>query len=191
MNKASPKLAVWGFTGPSAAKEILVDDQGRLIVGSIASPITAEVDKTKVWDGTNYLEIDSEGRIGISNFPTDYPDSAAHTKLDSLVAKLGDILTELQEKVEKADLSFDASGYLNVDVKTTINPPNLNVALSTRASESTLSSLTQKFADAVLLSDTLSNPTTTIIGSALLGYDGSNWRRVRVNSSGYLVCVLG
>jgi hypothetical protein len=68
------------------------------------------VDKVRVWDGTNYLTIDSSGRIGVSNFPTDYPDSAAQAKLDS-------ILTELQQKLETADLSIEATTkYLQTKV---------------------------------------------------------------------------
>jgi hypothetical protein len=55
---------------------------------------------------------------------------------------------------------------------------NIDVALSTRASESTLSGFSGKFPSAAALSDSLSNPTTTLIGSALLGFDGTYWRRV-------------
>jgi len=63
---------------------------------------------------------------------------------------------------------------------------NLDVLLSTRASESTLSSFSGKFSSAVALSDSLSNPTTTVVGSAILGFDGTYWRRVRVDTSGRL-----
>jgi len=63
---------------------------------------------------------------------------------------------------------------------------NLDVLLSTRASESTLSSFSGKFPSAVALSDSLSNPTTTIVGNAILGFDGTYWRRVRVDTSGRL-----
>jgi hypothetical protein len=55
---------------------------------------------------------------------------------------------------------------------------NIDVALSTRASEATLSALSGKFPSATALADNLANPTTTVVGSALLGFDGSNWRRV-------------
>jgi hypothetical protein len=55
---------------------------------------------------------------------------------------------------------------------------NIDVALSTRASEATLSALSGKFPGAAALSDSLSNPTTTLVGSALLGFDGTYWRRV-------------
>jgi len=63
----------------------------------------------------------------------------------------------------------------------------LDVALSTRASESTLSGFSGKFPSAVALGDALGNPTTTIVGSALLGFDGASWGRVAVRA----VDVLG
>jgi hypothetical protein len=81
-------------------------------------------------------------------------------------------------------------GRLDVYCSFVANPSNLDVALSTRASESTLSSLNGKFPSAVSLGDALSNPTTTIIGSALLGWDGANWRRLAVDSSSRLRAVV-
>jgi hypothetical protein len=67
---------------------------------------------------------------------------------------------------------------------------NLDTTLSSRASESTLSTLSSKFPSAVALSDSLSNPTTTIIGSALLGFDGTYFRRVAVDTSSRLRVVV-
>jgi hypothetical protein len=64
---------------------------------------------------------------------------------------------------------------------------NIDVLLSSRASESTLNALSNKFPSAVNLSDNLANPTTTIIGSALLGWDGTQWRRLLVSSLGVLI----
>jgi len=81
-------------------------------------------------------------------------------------------------------------GRLDVYCSFVANPSNLDVALSTRASESTLSSLDGKFPSAASLSDSLSNPSTTIVGSALLGWDGSYWRRVAVDSSSRLRAVV-
>ena len=56
------------------------------------------------------------------------------------------------------------------------------------ATDSTLSDFSGKFPSAVALGDNLTNPTTTIIGSALLGYDASAavWRRVSVDEGGRL-----
>jgi hypothetical protein len=89
------------------------------------------------------------------------------------------IVKAIKEKTDK--LTFDANGRLAIQ-----NPPNLDVLLSTRASESTLSSFSGKFSSAVALSDSMSNPTTTIVGSAILGFDGTYWRRVRVDTSARL-----
>ncbi|RLG77351.1 MAG: hypothetical protein DRO12_02425, partial [Thermoprotei archaeon] len=46
--------------------------------------------------------------------------------------------------LKASDLSFDGSGNLNVNAKAVANPPNLDVLLSTRASESTLSGIKSK-----------------------------------------------
>jgi len=48
-------------------------------------------------------------------------------------------------------------------------------------------SFSAKFPSAVALDDAMGNPTTTIVGGALLGFDGSYWRRVHVRA----VDVLG
>ena len=89
-------------------------------------------------------------------------------------------------KTQTDKLTFDTNNYLQVNVKALVNPSNLDVALSTRASESTLSAFSGKFPSAAALSDTLGNPTTTIVGSALLGWDGSYWRRLVADSSSRL-----
>lgn len=49
------------------------------------------------------------------------------------------------------------------------------------ATESTLSTFSGKFPSALALSDALSNPTTVLVGAALLGWDGvgSQWVRIR------------
>ncbi|RLF43611.1 MAG: hypothetical protein DRN17_06055 [Thermoplasmata archaeon] len=51
--------------------------------------------------------------------------------------------------------------------------------------------INEKFPDAAALSDSLANPTTTIVGSALLGFDGSVWERLRTDGSGRLLIWLG
>ena len=93
------------------------------------------------------------------------------------------IVKAIKSQTDK--LAFDSNNRLAVQ-----NPPNLDVLLSTRASESTLSSMSGKFPSAAALSDSLSNPTTTIVGSAILGFDGSNWRRVRTDTSGSIYSYL-
>jgi hypothetical protein len=86
-------------------------------------------------------------------------------------------------------VAVDPNRRLRVVAESVANPSNLDVALSSRASESTLSSFSGKFPSATSLSDNLSNPSTTIVGSALLGWDGANWRRVVVDATSRLRVV--
>jgi hypothetical protein len=57
------------------------------------------------------------------------------------------------------------------------------------ARDSTLSSLSGKFPPAAALADNMQNPTTTVVGSALLGFDGTYWRRIAADASGRLRVV--
>jgi len=86
----------------------------------------------------------------------------------------------------------DADGELQIDVVSSANPPNLDVALSTRASESTLASLNGKLPAASALSDALANPTTTLIGGCLLGWDRGAvaWERILTDGGGRLKSKL-
>jgi hypothetical protein len=93
-------------------------------------------------------------------------------------------------KAQTDKLAFDASSRLRINAEVVANPPNLDVALSSRASEATLSSFSSKFPSATALADNLGNPTTTIVGSALLGWDGTYWRRVAVDTSSRLKVVV-
>jgi len=110
-------------------------------------------------------------------------------------AHLPNLDTPLSNLASEATLSAikNALASIGADklLTTPDNPPNLNVALSTRASESTLSELSGKFPAVTALSDNIPNPTTTLIGSALLGFDGSVWERLRTDGSGRLLIWLG
>jgi len=55
---------------------------------------------------------------------------------------------------------------------------------------SDIQSLNAKLPSATTLSDSLPNPSTTLVGSALLGFDGSYWRRLRSTTDGKLVLWL-
>jgi len=74
---------------------------------------------------------------------------------------------------------------------------NIMVAVETEdvdmAKDATLSAFSDKFPSAAALSDALANPTTTIVGSALLGWDSaaSNWERIQTDGSGRLKVWLG
>jgi len=142
-------------------------------------------------DGTYYLDevtIDLVGQI----FRV---DGAGNLKVAIEVDNAGlateATLSGIKGQTDK--LTFDASSYLYVNAAVVANPSNLDVLLSTRASETTLSGLSDKFPSAAALSDTLANPTTTIIGSALLGYNsaGGVWERLQTDGSGRLLLWLG
>ena len=80
-------------------------------------------------------------------------------------------------------------------------PPNILLArlqeirdkIDNAGIRSDIQSLNAKLPSATSLSDSLSNPSTTIIGSALLGYDDANtvWRRLKVTADGKLQLYLG
>jgi hypothetical protein len=91
-------------------------------------------------------------------------------------------------KSQTDKLTFTSTGELRVTA-VSAQVPNIDVPLSTRASESTLSGFSGKFPSAAALADNLSNPTTTIVGSALLAWDGTYWRRVAADSSSRLRVV--
>ena len=65
------------------------------------------------------------GTVNVGNFPSDYPDSGTHSRLDDLKKALQSVGTD--KLLTKPD-----------------NPPNLDVKLSTRASETTLSAIKSK-----------------------------------------------
>ena len=76
-------------------------------------------------------------------------------------------------------VAVNASGHLII-----LNSDKLDVPLSTRLADN-------KFPAAAALSDNISNPTTTLVGAPLLGWDaaGMVWRRLQCDTSGRLkVC---
>ena len=99
----------------------------------------------------------------------------------------------LRDQIAKLDLSItglrDAlrgtgnKTLTDLDTRLGTIEGRLDVALSTRLAEATF---TNRFPSGAALSDALGNPTTTIIGSALLAFDGTNWRRVRVDTNNRL-----
>ena len=106
----------------------------------------------------------------------------------------------LKSKLDMLDISLSSlrSALMGADNRSLTDIYNvansiygrLDVALSTRASESTLSALSDKFPSAAALADNLSNPSTTIIGAALLGFDGTYWRRLAADSSSRLKIAI-
>ena len=168
---------------------------------SLSNPTTTIVgDAMLGFDGTYWrrVRVDTSGRLAIQNQPnldvalstraSESTLSALSGKFPSAAALADNLANPTTTIVGSALLGWDGTYWRRVAVdtsarqrvvaETVANPPNLDVALSTRASESTLSALSGKFPSAAALSDSLSNPTTTLVGSALLGFDGTYWRRV-------------
>jgi hypothetical protein len=146
---------------------------------SLGNPTTTIVGSALLgFDGSNWrrVAVDASSRLRVSadvvanppNFDVPLSTRASESTLSAI-------------KAQTDKLTFDTAGRLAIQ-----NPPNLDVALSTRASESTLSAFSGKFPSAVALADNLGNPTTTIIGAANLGFDGTNWRRLASDTSGRL-----
>jgi hypothetical protein len=140
---------------------------------ALANPTTTIIGSALLgFDGTNWERIMTDGSNRIK------------AQLDSIPnpSNLDITLSALRDALLAGTTSYP--GGLD-DIYNKLNT-QLDVVLSSRASESTLSGLSGKFPSAAALSDSLSNPTTTIIGNALLGFDGTYWRRVRVDTSGRL-----
>jgi len=106
-------IAIWGFTAPGEAKEILVDSEGRLQIG-----------------GTVTAEVDFADLKGVDN-----------RTLTDLYDQMGTRASEDTLSNFKSQAYDAVNDRYKTSVESTVNPPNLDVALSTRASESTLSSI--------------------------------------------------
>lgn len=87
---------------------VQVDADGVVQTSAGAGAIEADL---YVWDGTSWVKAEATAggvlKVNVDNWPADYPDSAAGTKLDQL-------LNELRVKLETADLHLDVSGNLGV-----------------------------------------------------------------------------
>jgi len=106
--------------------------------------------------------------------------------LRQLYNQLTSILSELKQKLETTQLNIDTEKDLQVDVKSTANPPNLDVGLSTRASETTLSSIDGK----VATENTLASELTRL--AKLRGYDpvGLVWQNIYTDGENRLKTQL-
>jgi len=159
-------IAVWGFTAPGQAKEILVDEEGRLqVTGSVEVPnidvllstrasestlssIKAQVDKF-AFDEAGRLKTQLDSIPNPSNLDVALSTRASESTLSAVKSKTDNIDVPLSTRASELTLSgikaqtdrlqFDASNRLAVQ-----NPPHLDVALSTRASESTLLAIKSK-----------------------------------------------
>lgn len=83
--------------------------------------------------------------------------------------------------VEVLDPTYLKSKVDNIDIPLSTHRDAITNAINTHGN---------KIPSAISLSDNISNPTTTLIGSAILGFDGTVWRRVRVDNNGYLLTSM-
>ena len=147
------------------------------------SGIKSQTDKL-TFDASNFLRIAlASDEIGI----------AKESTLSSELTRLAKLKGYDPGTGTWQDIHTDGSNRIKAQLDSIPNPTNLDVALSTRASESTLSDFSGKFPSASALGDSLSNPTTTVVGSALLGWDsaGGVWERLKTDGSGRLLLWLG
>jgi len=188
-----------------------IDSRTLTDIYDILNDIKAKTNKLS-FDGNNYLQVNVKSIVNPSNLDVALSTRASESTVSGIKSKTDKLtfdgnsylyvnigadsvgiakestLSGIKTKTDK--LTFDTSNRLKVNAEAVANPSNLDVKLGTRASESTLSSFSAKFPSATALSDSLSNPTTTIVGSALLGYDGSKFRRVRVDTSGRIKTAI-
>jgi DNA-binding FrmR family transcriptional regulator len=176
---------------------------------STLSGIKAQTDKL-TFDTSNYLQVNVKATVNPSNLDvalstrasestlsgikagTDYLDDiygrldvalstrASESTLSAIKNALASVGTDKMRVSVVDSLPAGTNKIGSVDVASIPNPSNLDVALSTRASESTLSSF---------VGTPDSSPPSK--GVVLLGYDGTYTRRVKVASDGKLLCVLG
>jgi len=152
-------------------------------------------------DGTNYQKVktDSDGHIQADVLSTANPSNldvalstrASESTLSSIDGKITKCDTDNvlstskiqgHDGTEWRNIKTDADGHVQADVLSTANPSNLDVALSTRASESTLNDINTK----ITKCDT-DNVTAT---AKIQGYDGTNWQNIKTDSNGQLMVVL-
>jgi len=197
----------------SQLRDAIIGTGGKTLtdIYDMVSGIKTKTDKLS-FDANSYLQVNVKSIVNPPNLDVQLSTRASETTLQDIKSQTDKLsfdgsnnllmalnadnvgiakettLGSIKSKTDK--LSFDANDYLLVNVKATVNPPNLDTALSTRASENTLSNFSAKFPNATALSDSMGNPTTTVVGSALLGWTGSIWRRIVVDNSGRLKTAI-
>jgi hypothetical protein len=198
--------ALLGFDG-TYWRRVRVDTSGRLAIQNepnldvALSTRASETTLSGIKSGTDYIDdIYNRLDVALSTRASESTLSGLSGKFPSAVALADNLSNPTTTIIGVANLGWDGtywrrlaadtSSRLRTVVESVANPSNLDVTLSTRASESTLSGLSGKFPSAVALGDSLSNPTTTIIGAANLGFDGTYWRRIAADTSGRMKVAL-
>ena len=139
MPPISVTLEEKGFSNASdTPTRALVDTDRNVVVALNKDNVGLAKESTLSSIDSKIIKADTDN-VSVTNFPSDYPDSTTHSKLDTLHT---DITSDQPRHITNA---YDSSNdRLKVDAQVVANPSNLDVALSTRASESTLSSIDTK-----------------------------------------------
>jgi hypothetical protein len=143
------------------------------------SGIKSQTDKL-TFDASNYLQVNVKSTVNPSNLDVALSTRASEATLSAIKNALASVGTDKIRASIVDSLPAGTNKIGSVDVASLPNPSNLDVALSTRASESTLSSF---------VGTPDSSPPSK--GVVLLGYDGTYVRRVKTTSDGKLLAVLG
>lgn len=160
------------------------------------------------------------GSVSVNNFPSDYPDSGAHSRLDTIHSDLQSINTNVSGIKSKTDkLRFDTNNnlYINIGADSvgllkeggTVNVGNFPSDYPDSGTHSRLDALKGALAsvgsDKFLtkpdnppnldiplstIDSTLKSELTRIV--KLMGYDYASavWRNIAVDDSGRLLCTL-
>jgi len=148
-----------------------------------ANQTTVGAQTTKLNDGVDTANITSAGRLEVDGSGVTQPVSGSVTVSGTVNAaqsgtwNINNVSGTVSLPTGASTSALQTTGnssLANIDT-------DLDVALSTRLAESTF---TGRFPTATLLGDALSNPTTTGVGSYLLGWESgtSTWNRIRSSS---------
>lgn len=198
-------IAVWGFTEPGEAQEILVDDEGHLQVVTIDGSLT-DVNLVEyggvVVDPDNPLDvqtivagaaIDPRNRnwnLGATDIPDLSDRWARQLGLIDVSRVLGAALTAANPLIMGV---FDAAGNRMPSMDVAARPGFVDMIDRAARLVGVISGTVDitELPAAAALSDTFANPTTTQIGSFLMGWENgaSQWERVAIDANGRLEIV--
>lgn len=133
---------------------------------------------------TNKVSIGTDGTVAINAaLPT---GSNAIGSITNTAFGVNNASGASAVNIQDGGNSITVDGTVAATQSGTWNVTNVSgtVSLPTGAStETTLSTLNTKFPTAAALADAIANPTTHITGSALLGFNGTTWDRIRTDGT--------
>lgn len=177
-------LTVDGTVAISNASIPITDNGGSLTVdGSVSVsnfPATQPVSGTVELGSTSLAALET---ISVANFPATQPVSGTVTVQDGGGALTVDGSVSVSnfpatQPVSGTVTANAGTGTMNVSVQNASIPVTGTFFQATQPVSGTVSADTELPA-AVTLADALANPTTPIVGSALLGWDGAAWDRLK------------